>query len=155
TLLERRETLGGSITDVLTAACARALRAHPGVNASFDGDAIVRHREINVGLAVALDDGLLSPAILRADELDLAALAEERTRLVAAARAGRLSGAELSAATFTISNLGPFGIDRFQSLVVPPQAAILAVGAIRADATVSLCLSCDHRVLDGAPVARF
>lgn len=155
----REEGIGASISDVLTAACARGLRAHPCVNASFDEDAIVRHCDINVGLAVALPDGLVTPAILHADRLDLGGLAAARTRLAAAARAGKLRGAELSAATFSISNLGPLGIDRFRALVIPPQAAILAVGAVLEHpggrSSMSLSISCDHRVLDGAPAAEF
>jgi pyruvate dehydrogenase E2 component (dihydrolipoamide acetyltransferase) len=144
-----------SVADVLTAACARALRAHPGVNASWTDEGIVRHASVDVGLAVALPDGLVAPAVLRADTLSLPELAAERRRLTAAARAGQLTPAELLSATFTVSNLGTFGVSRFRALVVPPQAAILAVGGLRPDGTVTLALSCDHRVLDGAPGAEF
>lgn len=144
-----------SVADVLTAASARALRDHPAVNASWTEGAILQHADVNVGLAIALPDGLVAPAVLRADTLHLAALAAERRRLTAAARAGVLTPDELLSATFTVSNLGPFGVSRFRALVVPPQAAILAVGGLRPDGTVTLALSCDHRVLDGAPGAAF
>jgi pyruvate dehydrogenase E2 component (dihydrolipoamide acetyltransferase) len=144
-----------SVADVLTAATARALRSHPRVNASWTDAAILEHADINIGLAVAVPDGLVAPAVLRADTLDLPGLAAERTRLTAAARESRLTPEELLSATFTISNLGPFGVSRFRALVVPPQAAILAVGGPRTDGTTTLALSCDHRVLDGAPAAEF
>jgi pyruvate dehydrogenase E2 component (dihydrolipoamide acetyltransferase) len=144
-----------SVADVLTAATARALRAHPQVNASWTDGAILQHADINVGLAIALPDGLVAPAVMRADTLHLAALAAERRRLTAAAQAGVLTPDELLSATFTVSNLGTFGVSRFRALVVPPQAAILAVGGVRPDGTVTLALSCDHRVLDGAPGAAF
>jgi len=144
-----------SVADVLTAASARALRAHPGVNASWTDSEILLHPEVNVGLAVALPDGLVAPAVLRADTLDLAGLAAERQRLTAAASAGGLTPDELLSATFTVSNLGPFGVSRFRALVVPPQAAILAVGGLRSDGNLTLALSCDHRVLDGVPGAAF
>ena len=154
----RRWTADGaqvSVADVLTAATARALRAHPRVNASWTDGAILQHADVNVGLAIALPDGLVAPAVMRADTLDLAALAAERRRLTAAAQAGVLTPDELLSATFTVSNLGTFGVSRFRALVVPPQAAILAVGGLRPDGTVTLALSCDHRVLDGAPGAEF
>ena len=145
---------GFSYASVIIAATAAELRRMPAVNASFDDDAIIEHREVNVGFAVALDEGLLTPVIRNADRLGLQSLDAERTRLVTAARAGTLSPAELRDATFTVSNLGPLGVERFRALVVPPQAAILAVGKMR-DQTIALSLSCDHRVLDGAPAARF
>ena len=144
-----------SVADVLTAACARALRSHRQVNASWAETSILQHAEVNVGLAVALPDGLVAPAVRSADTLDLGQLAAERKRLTLAAQEGRLTPDELLSATFTISNLGTFGVSRFRALVVPPQAAILAVGAVRPDGTVALALSCDHRVLDGAPAALF
>lgn len=167
-LRERRRAAGqdGSVSDLITAAVAAALRRHPDVNASFDGDAIVRHEQINVGLAIALEDGLVVAAIHDADSHSVSDLAAERRRLDAAARAGRLRPEETMDSTFTISNLGPLEIDRFQAVVVPPQAAILAVGAARpalvpgSDPPVwgramALTVTCDHRVLDGAPAARF
>jgi pyruvate dehydrogenase E2 component (dihydrolipoamide acetyltransferase) len=145
--------LPGTISDFLVAACAHALRDHPHLNASFDDDSLVLHPDVNVGTAVALDDGLIVPCVVGADRRSLAELAAERQRLDAAARAGSLKPNEIFATTFTISNLGPLGVDRFRALVTPPQAAILAVG--RFGETVSLALSCDHRAVDGAPAARF
>jgi pyruvate dehydrogenase E2 component (dihydrolipoamide acetyltransferase) len=145
---------GFSIASVIIAAAAAGLRQMPAINASFDDDAIIEHGDVNVGFAVALDEGLLTPVIRNADRLGLQSLDAERTRLVTAARAGTLSPAELRDATFTVSNLGPLGVERFRALVVPPQAAILAVGKMR-DQTIALSLSCDHRVLDGALAARF
>jgi pyruvate/2-oxoglutarate dehydrogenase complex dihydrolipoamide acyltransferase (E2) component len=150
-----RETRGVSFSDALTAACAQALVEHPDVNASFAEDAIVEYADVNVGIAVALDDGLIAPAIRNADRLSLGELQAERVRLTEAARAGTLDAEEVLCATFTISNLGPLGIARFRALVVPPQAAILAVGALTAERRIAVALSCDHRVLDGAPAARF
>jgi pyruvate dehydrogenase E2 component (dihydrolipoamide acetyltransferase) len=154
-LRAKRRTSGeaGTITDFIVAACAHALPDHRGLNASFDEDAVVLHGDVNIGLAVALDDGLIVPCIVNADRLGLAELATERERLDAAARAGSLKPHEIFSTTFTISNLGTLGVDRFRALVAPPQAAILAVGAVRE--TVSLTLSCDHRAVDGAPAARF
>jgi pyruvate dehydrogenase E2 component (dihydrolipoamide acetyltransferase) len=157
-LAHRRERYAGSgagLSDVLVAASARALVAHPEVNASFDTDAIVEHDVRNIGLAIALPDGLIAPAIKDADALTLPEIAGERRRLAAAAAAGTLGPDDLFSTTFTISNLGPLGVRRFRALVVPPQAAILAVGAITERDELSLALSCDHRVLDGAPAARF
>ncbi len=142
-----------SYEDCIVAACASALSSNRELNASFSDDGIATHQRINVGVAVALEGGLVSPAILDADTLSLAELAVERKRLQEAARAGRLSREELFGATFTVSNLGPLGVERFRALVVPPQAAILAVGST--SGRLTLCLSCDHRVVDGAPAARF
>lgn len=147
-----------SYQDFIVAAAAAALVRHPGVNASFDGDAIVTHRAVNVGIAIALDDGLVGPAILDADRLSVVEIAAARIRLNTAVREQVIGSRELFGATFTVSNLGPLGVESFSALVVPPQAAILAVGAVSGapDAPrVALSLSCDHRVLDGAPAAAF
>lgn len=153
----RRELKAGAgsatLTDVITLACARALREHPGVNASYDEDCVVEHERVNIGLALALDDGLTVPVILDADLRTLEHLGSERLRLAEAARTRSLRADEIFAGTFSISNLGPLGVDRFQALVLPPQAAILAVGSLRD--TVSLSASFDHRAVDGAPAARF
>lgn len=154
----RARSLPASWEDLLIAATARALRAHPAVNASFDEDGIIEHPEINIGIATALADGLVSPAIRNADRCTFAELAAERRRLREGAAAGHLRGVELFGATFTISNLGPYGIDRFRALVIPPQAAILATGRLverNGTPQIALSLSCDHRALDGAPAAMF
>ncbi len=153
-LVAARAQVRFSYTDALTASVAQALRDHPAVNASYTDEGIVLHDEVNVALALALDDGLISPVIARADERTLAELAAERRRLTEAAREGKLTPAEVLSATFTISNLGPLGVRRFRALVVPPQAAILAVGNMEQE-TIVLSLSVDHRPLDGAPAARF
>ena len=156
---ELRDTgVGASWEDLLVASCARALRAHPDVNASLDDDAIVLHPEINIGIATAVPGGLVSPAIVDADQHSLAELISERKRLREGATQGKLRGVELFGATFTISNLGPYGVDRFRALVIPPQAAILAAGRVLdrdGRSNLALTLSCDHRVLDGAPGAEF
>ncbi len=143
--------------DLLVASSARALRQHPNVNSSFDEDAIVEHPDIHIGLATAVKDGLVSPAILNADRRSVEQLVEERQRLRQGVAAGTLRGVELFGATFTISNLGPYGVDRFRALVIPPQAGILACGRVvdEGGPRIALTLSCDHRVLDGAPAAEF
>jgi pyruvate dehydrogenase E2 component (dihydrolipoamide acetyltransferase) len=155
-LLQLREAGGRrfSLSDALTAATAAALARHRRLNASWSEEGIVEHGAVNVGLAVAVEDGLVVPAIRDADRRDLADLAAERTRLTAAARAGTLRPDDVFSSTFTISNLGPHGVHRFRALVLPPQAAILAVGAV-AGGALELALSCDHRVVDGAPAAVF
>jgi pyruvate dehydrogenase E2 component (dihydrolipoamide acetyltransferase) len=142
------------------------LRKYPRLNASWQNDTIVLNQEINIGLAVAVDDGLLVPVIHQADELTLTQLAAQRAKLVTGAKAGKLSLDDLSGGTFTISNLGMYGVDAFNAIVNPPQAAILAVSRI-ADRVVpvngqpavqpmmTLSLSCDHRVVDGARGAEF
>jgi pyruvate dehydrogenase E2 component (dihydrolipoamide acetyltransferase) len=156
--LREQLRIGGqhfSFVDFLVAATSRALREHPPMNASFSDEGIVQHDVINIGIAVSLDDGLVAPAIRGSDQLTLPALAAERRRLTAAALDGSLEAADVLSTTFTLSNLGPFGVRRFRALVVPPQAAILAVGAATQTGEVSLSLSCDHRAIDGAPAAVF
>jgi pyruvate dehydrogenase E2 component (dihydrolipoamide acetyltransferase) len=149
----KSEGRAATLTDVITMSCARALREHPAVNASYGDGCVIEHERVNIGLALALDDGLTVPVILDADACSLEALAVERLRLAEAARARALRPEEIFAGTFSISNLGPLGVDRFQALVLPPQAAILAVGSLRE--VVSLSGSFDHRAVDGAPAARF
>ena len=153
-------------TDLLVKLVAAAIARHPGVNASWQDGAIVRNADVNIGLAVAIDDGLVVPVIHRADTLGLAELVAEREALVGRAQAGRLRPADITGGGFTISNLGMYGVDGFTAIVNPPQAAILAVGRI-ADRVVAvngqpavqpmmvLTLSCDHRALDGARGAQF
>jgi pyruvate dehydrogenase E2 component (dihydrolipoamide acetyltransferase) len=153
-------------TDLLVRLVAAALLEHPRVNSSFLDGRIVANAEINVGLAVALDEGLVVPVIHNADRLGLPEIAERRGALVAAAREGTLRPDDVRAGTFTISNLGMFGIDAFNAIVNAPQAGILAVGRIaervvpvdgRAEVrpTLVLTASFDHRVVDGAIGARF
>jgi pyruvate dehydrogenase E2 component (dihydrolipoamide acetyltransferase) len=155
-----------SVTDLLIRACAVTLRAHPQVNASWAGDHLVRHGHVNVGCAVALDDGLIVPVVRDADRKSLTEVAAEVHALTERARAGKLTPDEFTGGTFTISNLGMYGIDHFTAVINPPEAAILAVGAARQEAavrdgqltavtTMKLTLSIDHRVLDGATAAAF
>jgi pyruvate dehydrogenase E2 component (dihydrolipoamide acetyltransferase) len=163
---KRQHGLNVTYTDLLVRAVAETLRAHPGANASWRDGAITRHAEINVGIAVASDEGLVVPVIHRADQRDLAEIAAEREALVKRAQAGKQRPDDLTGATFTISNLGMYGIDAFNAIVPGPQAAILAVGRI-ADRVVplhgvpavqpmmALSLSCDHRVIDGALGAKW
>lgn len=153
-------------TDLLIKVVAAALRKHPRLNAAWQEEQIIANAEINIGLAVGVEDGLLVPVIHDADQLLLSGIAETRTALVERANAGKLLPNDLADGTFTISNLGMFGVDRFNAIVNPPQAAILAVGAL-ADRVVAvngnpqvqpmmtLTLSCDHRVVDGMRAAQF
>jgi pyruvate dehydrogenase E2 component (dihydrolipoamide acetyltransferase) len=156
TAARRRVDAAGrpSVVDALVASCAQALRERPGINVSFTDEGIVHHDDVNVAIALAVDDGLISPVIERADSRTIVELAAERVRLTESAKAGTLAPQEILSGSFTISNLGPFGVRRFTALVVPPQAAILAVGGI-SEGRMALTLSVDHRPIDGAPAARF
>jgi len=153
-------------TDLLVKLVAAALSLHPGVNASWKDGAIVRNAHINIGLAVAIDDGLVVPVIHRADTLSLAEIAARREDVVSRGQAGKLRPADIQGGGFTISNLGMYSVDAFNAIVNPPQAAILAVGRIAdrviavngqpaVQPTMMLTLSCDHRALDGARGAQF
>jgi pyruvate dehydrogenase E2 component (dihydrolipoamide acetyltransferase) len=155
-----------SVTDLLVRACAVTLRAHPQVNASWGGDHILHRANIHIGVAVALDDGLIVPVIRDADRKSIGEIASEAHALADRARAGKLTPDEFTGSTFTISNLGMYGIDHFTAVINPPEAAILAVGAatdepvvrdgqVVAATTMKLTLSIDHRVLDGATAAAF
>jgi len=155
-----------SYNDIVVRACAFALRAHPRVNSSFMGDKIIQHGAINVGIAVALDDGLITPVIRNTDMKSLFEISNESKELAARARDKKLKPEEFSGGTFTVSNLGMFGIEEFAAIINPPEAAILAVGTIVEKAVVEngqivpghrlqLTLSCDHRVVDGAVGAQF
>ncbi|MBX3053422.1 MAG: 2-oxo acid dehydrogenase subunit E2 [Caldilineaceae bacterium] len=155
-----------TVSDLLVKVTAIALSRHPRVNASWINGKIVANPSVNLGLAVAVEDGLLVPVLPGAEGLGLREIASQRAGLVERAQTGKLALADLSGGTFTISNLGMFGVDAFNAIVNPPQAAILAVGKI-ADRVVAvdgqpavrpmltLTLSCDHRVVDGARAARF
>ena len=153
-------------TDLLVAIVAESLRAHPRLNASWANGTIVTNEEINIGIAVATENGLVVPVIHQADDLSLRGIARQRTDLVARAQAGALRLRDLQDGTFTISNLGMYGVDAFNAIINPPQAAILAVGRIAervmpvngqpaVQPMMTLTLSCDHRVVDGARGARF
>ena len=172
-LLAKVEAASGArltITDILIKVCAQALSEQPEVNVAFaesgGGPAIVRQSEVNVGVAVALEQGLVVPVVHHADRLTLAEIARRRSDLVERARAGKLGLQDLEGGTFTVSNLGMFGVDQFQAIINSPQSAILAVGRVRerpvavdgavvVRPTLFLTLSVDHRLLDGAQGARF
>ena len=155
-----------SVNDFVIAACARSLRLHPEVNAAWAGDTIRLFQHVDVAVAVAVDNGLFTPVIRGADTKGLESLSQEMKDLASKARHGKLRPEEFQGGTFSISNLGMFGVDTFTAIVNPPQAAILAVGAgvpkaivqdgeIVIATVMSLTLSLDHRVIDGALGARF
>jgi pyruvate dehydrogenase E2 component (dihydrolipoyllysine-residue acetyltransferase) len=155
-----------TVNDVLTKLVARALVRHPAVNAQFLGDRIVRFPSANVGIAVAAPSGLIVPVVRDADRRTIGEIAAARADLVGRAREGKLRLEDLEDGTFTISNLGMFGIDRFTAVLNPPQAAILAVGQVAEQPVVEdgqlvvrpvahLTLTCDHRAIDGADGAEF
>ena len=143
------------MSDVNNAAVAQALVAHPNVNAMFGDNEIVQHDEVNVAFIVEVSDGMVTPVIRNAADLSMAELADERIRLTAGALTGRLTPEEMMTGTFTVSNLGPLGIHRFTAMVLPGQAAVLAVGGVNPQGFITFTVSCDHRVIDGAPAARF
>jgi len=162
----RQREVNITYTDLLVMAVARTLRAYPRINASWREGAIIQHPEVNVALAVAADYGLVTPVIRHADELSLAGIAQQRQTLVQRAQAGKQRSEDLAGGTFTISNLGMYGVDAFNAIVPAPQAAILAVGRIvervvplhgvpAVQPMMALSLSCDHRVIDGARGAEF
>jgi len=164
--IEKERGVRLSHTDLLIAAVAQALKKHPLMNASWTGDGIRLHTEVNVGVAMAVEGGVVVAAIPAANTKKLGEIAVMRRDLTERARAGKLRPADITGATFTISNLGMYQVDAFTAIIVSPQAAILAVGRI-ADRVVPvdgkpgirpmimLTLSCDHRVFDGARAALF
>jgi pyruvate dehydrogenase E2 component (dihydrolipoamide acetyltransferase) len=155
-----------SVNDLVIRACALTLMQHPGVNASFQGESIRVWHRAHIGIAVALDDGLITPVLRDCQAKSLAQIAVEARDLAERARGRKLRAPELSGATFSISNLGMFEVTEFSAIINPPEGAILAVGSVRRVPVVdgdrvevgrrmSLTLSCDHRVMDGAMGARF
>ncbi len=155
-----------SLNDVIIKACASALKRHPEINASFAGDHVKQYSRVHIGVAVALEDGLITPVIRDADSKPLVDIGTEARELADRARNRRLQPHEYTGATFSISNLGMMGIESFSAIINPPEAAILAVGAIREVPAVEkgqivvgrrmkMTLSVDHRVADGAQGARF
>ncbi|HET7275124.1 MAG TPA: pyruvate dehydrogenase complex dihydrolipoamide acetyltransferase [Longimicrobiaceae bacterium] len=155
-----------SPNDLIIKATAAALLRHPMVNASWTGDAIRQYHQVDIGVAVAIDEGLITPIIRNASAKGVTDIAQEVQELAARAREMKLKPEEYTGSTFSISNLGMFGIDEFTAVINPPEAAILAVGAV-ADKVVAnngemeirsrmrMTLSCDHRVIDGATGAKF
>ena len=155
-----------SLGDFVTKAVALALRRHPGVNASFEPDAIVRHGEINIGIAVALEAGLIVPVLRDADTLGLREIRLQSQELVEAVRKGKLTTEQMTGGTFTISNLGMYGVRQFDAILNLPEVAILAVGAaekrpvvvndsLQVGTVMTLNLTTDHRAVDGAMAAEF
>ena len=157
-----------SINDMIVKACGVALAQYPNLNASFVEEGIQLNPNVNVSIAVALDSGLVAPVITNADSRTLGGVAREAKRLIGLARDGKLGAENLSGGTFTVSNLGMYGVTEFDAIITPPQCAILAVGAVRrvpvfkgdSDEVVaanicSITISADHRITDGAEAARF
>jgi pyruvate dehydrogenase E2 component (dihydrolipoamide acetyltransferase) len=154
------------VNDVLVKVAAQALARHPEINASWQGDTIQRHGSVDVGIAVAIEDGLITPVLRSADRKGLLQISAEAAELVDRAREKRLLPEEYQGATFSVSNLGMFDIDEFTAIINPPEAAILAIGStvekpavvdgeIQIRQRMRVTMSCDHRVIDGATGARF
>ena len=164
--IEKDKEIKVTHTDILVALIGRVLVKHPKMNASWEGKGIRLNPEVNVCIAMAVEDGVVSPVIPETNTAELGDIAMRRRDLAERARAGKLRPADITGGNFTVSNLGMFAIDAFTAIIVPPQAAILAVGAI-ADRvvpvdgqpgirpTMTMTLSSDHRVVDGAQAALF
>ena len=155
-----------SFNDIVVKACASALRKHPEINSSWHGDKIVEHGDVNVAVAVAIDEGLVTPVINNTDQKGLQQIGEETKALAEKARNRDLQPEQMEGSTFTVSNLGMFGIEEFTAIINPPNACILAVGAIKEVPVVEdgevvpgkrmkMTLSSDHRIVDGAMAAKF
>jgi pyruvate dehydrogenase E2 component (dihydrolipoamide acetyltransferase) len=164
--IERSHGVKVTHTDLMVAAVARALRKHPRMNASWSGGSITLNPDVNVALAMAVENAVVTAVIRGADQASVGDIARQRRELAERARANRLQPADITGATFTISNLGMFNVDAFTAIIVPPQAGILAVGAITDRVValngmigvrpmVNLTLSSDHRLIDGARAAEF
>lgn len=143
-----------SLTAVLVRACALALKRHPRANASYRDGHYELYSRVNVAVTVETDDGLVTPTLLDADSKSLEQLSDELESATARARAGQLTPPELSGATFTLTDYGPYGITRATPVIVPPQAAALGAGAPHRS-IISLALACDGRILYGAHAAQF
>jgi pyruvate dehydrogenase E2 component (dihydrolipoamide acetyltransferase) len=155
-----------SYTDLVIRAAAKALETHPLMNSRFDESEMTLIGEVNVGMAVALDEGLIVPVIRNANILSMKALAQESTRLASATRDGNLTPDDLQGGTFTVSALGMFGVDSFTPIINSPQVGILGINRLRDDVAwdgavpvkrqaMRLSLTWDHRAVDGAPAAQF
>jgi len=155
-----------SVNDILLRCVAQALREVPDVNAQWNGDSIVRKGAVDVGVAVALPDGLITPVIRGADQKSIAEIGAEVRAMAVRAREGKLTPEEYTGGTFTVSNLGMFDIEHFTAILNPPEAAILAVGSaaqvphveggqLVVQWRMKVTMTCDHRVIDGALGARF
>ncbi len=157
---------GITLTDVIMAGCIGALSDHPRLNAHYSEDAVIEYDNVNIGLAVASEKGLMVPVIHAAQKLSLAELGVRRRDLIDKTRSGRLRVTEVTGGTFTVSNLGMFDITRFTAIINPPQVAILAVGGVTRRQLwnggdpqwreiAEFTLTCDHRAIDGATGASF
>ncbi len=155
-----------TVNDMIVKAAAMALVKYPNLNASFGGDHIVMHKHVNISIAVALKEGLIAPVVRDVDKKSLGTVAREANDLVGRARSGKVTPAEYSGGTFTVSNLGPFGVDTFIAIVTAPQGGALAVASSAQKAVVvngeivirdrmNITLSADHRITDGAEGAQF
>ena len=164
--VERSHGVKVTHTDIMVAAVARSLRHFPRMNGSWNNGSVAMHAEVNVALAMAVENAVVTAVIKNADKLSLGDIAKERKGLTERARANRLTPADIQGATFTISNLGMMEVDAFTAIIVPPQAGILAVGAIKDQVVASggfigikpmmnITLTSDHRVIDGARAAEF
>jgi len=164
--IEKSHNVKVTQTDLMVALVARTLTKHPRINCSWTPEGIKIHGDVNIGIAMAVEEGVVTAVIPKASVTGLGEIAVQRRDLTERARAGKLRPADISGATFTISNLGMYQVDSFTAIIVPPQAAILAVGAITDRVVpidgnigirpmVSVTISCDHRVADGARGAAF
>jgi pyruvate dehydrogenase E2 component (dihydrolipoamide acetyltransferase) len=164
--IERSHSVRITHTDLLVALAARVLLKHPRLNASWSAEGIRLHDHVNMGIAIAVNDGVVAAVIPNAHAASLAEISVQRRDIAERARAGKLRPADIADATFTLSNLGMYQVDQFSAIITPPQAAILAVGGIvervialqgqpAVRPMITLTVSCDHRVADGARAALF
>lgn len=165
-LTVKTSAAGATVTDLLVSVCALALTEHPALNAHYSEEGVTVYEEVNVGIAVSTPAGLMVPNIHGANTLGLAGIGDRRREVVERARARKLGMADITGGTFSISNLGMFGIDRFDAIINVPQVAILAVGTTSQRYVwrnggaqwlpiAELTLTCDHRAVDGATGAAF
>jgi pyruvate dehydrogenase E2 component (dihydrolipoamide acetyltransferase) len=173
-LMDMRKQINGmlpeeqkvSVNDLIVKAVAMTLRQFPNVNASIDGDKLIRHGAVNVGIAVALDDGLMTVVVRDADRKPIRQIAIEAKEMAARARSGKIKPEDVEGSTFSTSNLGMFDVEHFIAIINPPEAGILAIGSAREVPVVEngelkvglrmkATISIDHRVSDGAEAARF
>ena len=165
-MLETGEEYKVSFNDIVLKAVATALSQHPEVNAHWLGDKIRYHNRVHLGMAVATDDGLIVPVIFDVDQKRMSEISAEAKSLAKRARERKLKPEEYTGSTFSVSNLGMFGIDQFTAIINPPEVAILAIGAVEEKPIVvdddivvqkrmRITMSCDHRVVDGAVGAKF
>lgn len=165
-LIAAKRESGTTVTDVLIHAVAQTLSDNPGLNAHYADEIVTSYTEINIGIAVAIEAGLVVPVVHNVGADNLQTIAVKRSGVVTLAREGKLSMPDIEGATFTISNLGMLGIDSFDAIVNPPQVAILAIGSTREvpvvknsvvviQKTANFTLTCDHRAIDGATGAKF